>query len=121
MSFSGRATILKLASVNTEEQAGALRGKTIEMDTTTLPPPPAGAYYHYQVLGARVVTVEGEDLGTVAEILETGSNDVYLVRGEQRPGQKSAPEILIPALKSVIVSVDIDRGVIEVDLPEGLR
>ena len=132
---TGRATVLKLASVNSEEQAGALRGKTIEVDVSALPPPPPGAYYHYQIIGARVVTVDGEELGRVVEILETGSNDVYVVRaGEQpadgKPGEKSgrkaasAPgpaDLLVPALKDVIVSIDVERGLIQVDLPEGLR
>ena len=119
--LSGKSTVLKLASVNTEDQASALRGRTIEVEVSALPSPPEGVYYHYQIIGTRVVTVGGEDLGTVSEILETGSNDVYLVRAEPHAGQDSAPDILIPALKGVIVSVDIERGVIVVDLPEGLR
>jgi 16S rRNA processing protein RimM len=118
---SGNSTVLKLASVDTEDQANALRGQIIEMDAAALPSPPAGVYYHYQIIGARVVTVAGEELGTVTEILETGSNDVYVVRAEPRPGQKAAPEILVPALKDVVLRVDAEHGVIEVDLPEGLR
>lgn len=121
MSSSGRSTVLKLDSINSQEQAGALRGKTIEIDAAALPPLPAGAFYHYQIIGARVVTIEGEELGTVSEILETGSNDVYLVRAEGSPGRKAPSEIPVPALKDVIVDVDIERGVIVVDLPEGLR
>lgn len=118
---SGNSMVLKLASVDTEDQASALRGHTIEMDAAALPSQPAGVYYHYQIIGARVVTVGGEELGTVTEILETGSNDVYIVRPAPRPGQKGAPEILVPALKDVVVRVDTEHGVIEVDLPEGLR
>ena len=58
--------------------------------------------------------MEGEDLGEVAEILETGSNDVYVVRG-------AAGEILVPALSKVVREIDIASGLMVVDLPEGLR
>jgi 16S rRNA processing protein RimM len=106
--------VLKLASIDTEEDAEALRGAPVEVDASALPRPPAGTYYHYQIIGAKVVTTGGEDLGVVAEILETGSNDVYVVRAD-------GSEVLVPALAGVILDVDVDRGVIEVDLPEGLR
>ena len=58
--------------------------------------------------------MESEDLGEVAEILETGSNDVYIVSGE-------GGEILIPALADVVQDIDLERGVMVVSLPEGLR
>jgi 16S rRNA processing protein RimM len=58
-----------------------------------------------------VVTVDGEPLGTVDEILETGSNDVYVVHGPQG-------ELLIPAIKRVVKSVDLDRGIMTVELME---
>ena len=64
--------------------------------------------------GLRVRTTEGEDLGRVTEVLQTGANDVWVVRG--RGG-----EVLIPALKDVIVGVDLDAGAVTVALPEGLR
>ena len=65
-------------------------------------------------MGLRVQTDEGEDLGTLTEILETGSNDVYVVNG---PGGS----VLLPALSQVIRSVDLDRGLMTVHLLEGLR
>ena len=73
-----------------------------------------GEYFHYELLGLKVRTVEGEDLGEVVEILETGSNDVYVVRG-------AAGEILVPALSKVVREIDIASGLMVVDLPEGLR
>ncbi|MCI0903504.1 MAG: 16S rRNA processing protein RimM, partial [Chloroflexi bacterium] len=71
-------------------------------------------YFHYQLIGLKVRTVAGEELGELAEILETGSNDVYVVRGV-------AGEILVPALSPVVREIDIDAGLMVVDLPEGLR
>jgi 16S rRNA processing protein RimM len=62
----------------------------------------------------RVFTEEGEYLGRVREILETGSNDVYVVSGE-------SGEVLIPALADVIQEVQVSEGVMVVWLMEGLR
>ena len=62
----------------------------------------------------KVRTVDGEDLGELAEILETGSNDVYVVSGADG-------EILVPALSRVVREIDIAGGLMLVDLPEGLR
>ena len=56
----------------------------------------------------------GEDLGEIIEILETGSNDVYVVAGP-------TGEILIPALSQVVKTIDVIGGLMTVDLPEGLR
>jgi 16S rRNA processing protein RimM len=106
--------VLKLASIDTEKDAEALRGAVVEVEASDLPRPPEGTYYHYQIIGAKVVSSGGEDLGVVAEILETGSNDVYVVRAD-------GSEVLVPALAGVVLKVDVDRGIIEVDLPEGLR
>ena len=61
-----------------------------------------------------MVTEEGEDLGALVDVLPTGGNDVFVVR----EGEK---EILIPALKSVVLSVDMDKRSITVRLPKGLR
>jgi len=60
------------------------------------------------------VTVEGEVLGRVTDILATGANDVYVVQGQ-------AGEILLPAIKDVIVRISLDEGLMVVRLLEGLR
>ena len=75
---------------------------------------PEGEWFHFQLLGLRVLTDQGEDLGEITDILETGSNDVYVV-------SEGKSEILIPALKSVINEVKLDDGVMVVSLPDGLR
>ena len=73
-----------------------------------------GEIYLHQMMGLRVVTVDGEDLGSVTEIIETGANPVYVVRGSQG-------EILIPDTDQVIQSVDLTAGLVTVRLIEGLR
>ena len=62
----------------------------------------------------RVLTEDGEYLGQLQDILETGSNDVYVVSGE-------SGEVLIPALADVIRDVQVTQGVMVVRLMEGLR
>ena len=75
---------------------------------------PEGEWYHFELLGLHVVTDDGEELGEITEILETGSNDVYVV-------SQGKSQILIPALKSVINQVRLDDKVMLVSLPNGLR
>ena len=76
-------------------------------------PLPDGSYYYFQIIGLRVRTDDGEELGRVHEILATGGTDVYVVRGP-------AGERLFPALSDVVLDVDVDRGVMTISLPEGL-
>jgi len=78
-------------------------------------PLPEGVYYRWQILGLAVVELEGQHLGTVAEILETGANDVYIVRGD------GPRELLLPAIESVILEVDLEQGRLLVRVPEGLE
>jgi 16S rRNA processing protein RimM len=61
-----------------------------------------------------VWTEAGEFLGTVEGILNTGSNDIYVVR-------QGKSEILVPALQDVVLEVALEKGRITVDLPKGLR
>ena len=106
--------ILQLHGISTVEAARALVGQLITVPPEAVPQLPDGEYFHFQLVGLRVLTQEGEDLGRIIEILVTGSNDVYVVRG---PGG----EVLVPALADVVMSVELDQGVMLVSLPEGLR
>ena len=79
-----------------------------------MPPPPDGSYYHFQVIDMDVVSEDGEPMGKVAEILTTGSNDVYVVR------DPSSKDVLVPAIADVVLSVDPDQNRMIVRLPDGL-
>lgn len=61
-----------------------------------------------------MVTKQGEELGLMHDVLPTGGNDIYVVR-------KGTEELLIPALKTVVLKIDLVARQIEVDLPDGLR
>ena len=107
--------VLKLDSVHDRTAAEQLRGKSLSVPSQDVPPLPEGTYYHYQLIGLDVHTCEGELLGTVREILTTGANDVYVIK---RPESR---DLLIPALKRVVVGVDLVAGRMVVRLPEGLE
>ncbi|MCH8061192.1 MAG: 16S rRNA processing protein RimM [Chloroflexi bacterium] len=106
--------VVKLDIVNDRNQAALLRGQEITVKPEQVSPPPQGSYYHFQVLGLDVLSQEGENLGRVREIIETGANDVYVVHLEGRR------DVLIPALEDVILDVDLERGSMTVRLPDGL-
>jgi 16S rRNA processing protein RimM len=106
--------LVRLERVDDRNAAEALKGAALAVPRTDVDPLPEGSYYHFEILGLGVWTEEGEALGEVREILATGSNDVYVVRG---PAGK---ERLVPALTNVVVGVDIERKRMVVRLPEGL-
>ena len=106
--------IISLQGFRDRDQALRLAGLWLCVPQSEVPSAEEGEYFHYELLGLKVRTVEGEDLGEVAEILETGSNDVYVVKG-------AVGEILVPALSKVVREIDIAAGLMVVDLPEGLR
>ena len=96
------------------EAVGKLHNHLVFVRRDSIPALPDGEYYHHQLIGLRVVTEEGQLLGKLVEILETGANDVYVVR------PKSGREILLPAIRSVISSVNLERGEILVRPLPGL-
>ncbi len=107
--------LLKLDSVDDRNGAERLRGKSLSVPANEVPPLPESTYYHYQLIDLEVYTHEGERLGAVREILATGANDVYVV---DRAG---ARDLLVPALKDVVVCVDLAANRMIVRLPEGLE
>ena len=80
---SGKSAKIKLAGVDTIEAADPFRDEELAVTTDSLPENPPGTYYHYEILGIGVVTVEGRKLGRLTEIIETGSNDVFVVLSNQ--------------------------------------
>ena len=105
---------LKLDNIDSRTQAEGLRDCILAVTPDMVPPAPQGQYYHYQIMEMKVYTQEGEYLGRIAEIISTGSNDVYVV---QRNGQ----EVMIPALDDVVIEVDVEGERMTVSLPPGLR
>ena len=106
--------LVKLWGVNGRGAASRLRDVYLTVPSAELPELEDSTYYHFQIVGLEVWTAEGERLGHVREILETGSNDVYVVQRE------SARDLLVPAIADVVLDVDVDAGRMTVELPQGL-
>jgi 16S rRNA processing protein RimM len=104
--------LLHLDGVETREAAERLHGQEIFIELAQRPRQ-EGEFYAREVIGLKVRTVEGEELGEVTEILVTGANDVYVVKGERG-------EILLPARVEVIKGIDVEVGIMTVELLPGL-
>ena len=110
-----------------EEASGRFRGAHIAVPAATLPLPAENEFYWRDLLGLRVLTTEGVELGHVRRLLETGANDVLLVRehaSEAKPrsgnevgdGKERRPkERLIPFVEQFVVRVDLPAGRVVVD------
>jgi 16S rRNA processing protein RimM len=110
---NGLGVTLRLDIVTTREHAKRLFGTLLYVPETEAVALPPGEYFVHQLIGSSVVTDTGESLGTIAEILRTGSNDVYVVRGDRG-------EVLIPVIPDVVQGVDVERRVVTVTLMPGL-
>jgi len=93
--------------------AEALRGCEVLIPRSWFPPLPAGEYYWFEVEGLAVYANDGYYLGTVVDIIYTGSNDVYVVHN-------GSQETLIPALRAVIHTIDLERGAVHLYPVAGL-
>jgi 16S rRNA processing protein RimM len=95
--------------------AGSLKNSLIMIPKSQLVSLPENTYYHFQIIGLQVYLQQGDYLGQIMQILETGANDVYML--EKETGSKP---ILIPALKSIVKEIDLEQGKMIVDPPPGL-
>jgi 16S rRNA processing protein RimM len=109
----GDHLIVQLADVTSPAGAVALFGELLYVRRDEAATLPRGSYFEHEVVGLRVETAGGRDLGTVTEILRTGANDVYVVRGD-------LGEVLIPAVRHVVRRVEIANRRIIVEIIPGL-
>ncbi|MGR3914214.1 MAG: ribosome maturation factor RimM [Gammaproteobacteria bacterium] len=109
----GKQLLAKVAGIDTRDAAEELAGMRIAVHRAQLPPPAAGEYYWSDLIGMRVVNRDGEMLGRVDHLLETGANDVLSVMREDARGL--CAERLLPWGAGVIVEVDAAGGCIRVD------
>ena len=106
--------VLRLDGVTSASAAQKLTGVWITADELLGCDLSENEYYHYQLVGLTVKAHTGELLGIVTDIIETGSNDVYVVDGP-------AGQILLPAISQVIKSIDLEAGTMSVVVLAGLR
>ncbi len=110
----GRKQLLLLKGISDRNLAETLPGSDLLVEKSSLPDLEPDTYYWSDIAGMSVISVDGRHVGTVTSLIETGSNDVYVV---QTP---DAGEILIPAIASVVLEIDLNRKIMRVDIPEGL-
>jgi 16S rRNA processing protein RimM len=108
-----RFILAQLEGIRNKEEAAMLRGNLVLVDSAALLPLEDDEYYWHEILGMRVVTEQGGDVGEVTEIFPTGSNDVYIVR-------KGKKEFLIPAIKEVIITIERDTRTMVIRPLKGL-
>ena len=109
----GKFLIVQFKGIDNRDDAESMKNSILSLPREKASPLGEGEYYMEDLIGCSVYE-DGNLLGKLEDILETGANDVYSVIDDK------GREILIPALKHVILKVEIDKKVIEVRLPEGL-
>jgi 16S rRNA processing protein RimM len=107
--------LLTVEEIKSREEADRFRGNVLEIDFADAEPLPEGQFYHWQLEGIEVFTEEDERLGVLEQIIITGANDVYLVRSD------NGEEVLLPAIESVIKSVNLQTQRMTVHVLPGLK
>jgi 16S rRNA processing protein RimM len=106
--------LIQFEGINDRNAAESLREEMVYVHIDNAVPLEEDEYYLYQIEGIKVVTSDGEELGQITDIIETGANDVYVVT------TPDGAEHLIPAIEDVIQSVDVAEGLMVVRLLDGL-
>jgi 16S rRNA processing protein RimM len=102
--------LVRLEGIDTMNAAEELRGAVVVIDPDQAAPLPEGRFYQHQLLGLRVLTPDGEELGTIERIIEGASNDVYV-----------AGNLLIPATHDAVLRLAPQEGVLVVRSKEYLE
>ena len=102
--------LLKLRGIDDRTAAEALRGAEVVADRDELPALADDEIYWHQLIGLRVVTTDGREVGEITDILRTGSNDVYVTEIPSATGRGKRPGPLIPAIDDVLERVDPEGG-----------
>jgi 16S rRNA processing protein RimM len=105
--------VVSLEGIDTPEEVKMLSGCFVRTDETNLPPKEDDEYYWFELIGMRVSTLDGRDLGEIVGITPTGANDVLQVKG-------TYGEVLLPMIEDVVVKVDTENKKMIVDPLEGL-
>lgn len=112
--WNNKMMLLTFQDHSTPEEVGILRNQWVYVRADDRPELEEGEYYHHQLIGLWVREESGGVIGVVSDILETGSNDVLVVKLE------GSPDVLLPMIDSVVLNIDIESGSILVHLLPGL-
>ena len=112
-----RGALLAFEKISSRDQAKALTGHELYIESDQFPKLEKGAYYWFELIGLKVYTSTDRYIGSLESIIETGANDVYVVKNHDKNNDH---EILIPAIESVVLNIDFKNKIMRVDLPQGL-
>ncbi len=113
--FVKNMVVLQFREYSDINEVQKLRNKELYVTRENAVPLGENENYIADLIGMKVITDEGRELGTLTDVLQTGANDVYVV---DRPGR---PELLLPAIRDCILEVDVENGVMTVYLMPGLE
>ncbi|MGB9977030.1 ribosome maturation factor RimM [Thermovenabulum sp.] len=106
--------VLKFEGVDDVKEAEKFRNKYIMVHRKDAVKLPEGRYFICDIIGLKVYTVDEEYLGEIINVIQTGANDVYVIKNNENK------EILIPAIKEVVKNIDIEKGIMFIFPMEGL-
>ena len=110
--FQKNMVLLKLSGIESPEEARKLSQYQLYVRREDAIPLSDGEYYVSDLIGLSVLSEKGEKLGILKDVLKTAANDVYVVKGER--------EILVPAVKEYVLSIDLPKGEMTVLFVEGM-
>ena len=110
----GERLIFSLEGFGDRDHAALLRNELVYVRSDEIPDLDDGDFYYHDLIGLRVITDDGRELGTLEEIIDTGANDVFLVIAED------GSELLLPAIDDVVLDIDLDEETILVHMIDGL-
>jgi 16S rRNA processing protein RimM len=111
----GKTLLMTFYGIGERRQAEELIRSDLMIEKTSLPKLENDTYYWFELIGLDVVDSDGGYLGRIASIIQTGSNDVYVIRDPQKD---ESQELLIPAIDSVVLEIDLQQRIMRVELPE---
>ncbi|MBO4391293.1 MAG: 16S rRNA processing protein RimM [Lachnospiraceae bacterium] len=112
--FFKQFVIVKFKEFGTIEQVEPLKGRELWVDRDNAVKLAPGEHFIADLIGLKIVSDEGEDLGVLSDVLQTGANDVYEVK------LPSGKELLIPVIPDCILEINEEEGFIRVHLLDGL-
>ena len=110
----GKKYLITFVDHHSRDSVASFRNQIVYIQYEDLPELPDNEYYHHDLIGMRVFSIEDKEIGVLVEIICTGANDVYVIK----PIDRDTKEVLIPAIKSVVKKVDTENKKMTVELQE---
>ena len=114
MLIKDKYVVIKFEGIDTRELAEQIRGAYLEIPREEAIKLPADHFFISDIIGLEVLDEGGQHLGTITDVLETGANDVYVLKG------KDGRDNLIPAIKQVVKKVDLENKTMTIEPLEGM-